>query len=131
MTKDQHDEWRTRSDLHSANWQVTKEDSIKFNHGSETFRHLACKTAAGWVLRDRGYRVDSEVVCPGGEVDVLGYKRDDILVVECETSPSEGVVADKLERYVYGEPPRDMIVLDVGELPEEFMGALKWVDEQI
>jgi len=85
------------------------------------------------VLKQEGYRVASEVTKDGvGEIDVIGYgTEDDPIAVECETDISDDVVRDKLERYVWGEPYRDLFVVGVDELPAERDAALEYVRESI
>ena len=128
------DEYSHRRELQSANWRVEKTDKVEFNEGSETVRHEVCKMlVASYLKREKGLRVDSEVKHPErGEIDVIGYSGEGpAIAVECETSPKEGVVSDKLERYVDGTPFRDMFLVNVGEMPENIMDAYEWVGEQL
>ena len=129
MTKRQYDDWRGRQRLTDAGWNVSKTDSIQFNAGSETFRHLVAKSAAAFYLKhDQGYRVDSEVTHPErGEIDILAWNADDIIAVECETAPTEEVITDKLERYYEGTPIRDVFVINVTEMPAEILPAYEWI----
>ena len=131
--KRQYDEYSQRKELQSANWRVEKADKIEFNHGSETNKHIQTKVAAAIVLQERGYRIDSEVEMEGGTVDLLGYGRDDgdVIVVECETSPTEDVISDKIERYIYNQPPRECYVLDTNETPTDFIESIEWMRNQL
>jgi hypothetical protein len=131
MTQREKDLYKTRRRLQDHDWNVHKGDSIGFNAGSETLKHLYAKAVVGWYLKQHGYRIDSEVTMPDGEVDILAYRGDDILVVECETSPLEDVIKDKLDRYVYGQPPRDLFVINVNELPTDVLDAQGYVKDVI
>jgi len=133
MTKRQYDDWKARQQLTDAGWNVSKTDSIQFNAGSETFRHLVAKSAAAFYLKhEQNYRVDSEVKhSERGEIDILAWNEKDIIAVECETSPTEEVIRGKLERYHEGTPIRDVFVLNVTEMPEEILPAYEWVSSQI
>jgi len=68
---------------------------------------------------------------PEGEVDVVGYSTDDIIIVECETSPTDGVISEKLDKYIHGEPPRDMFLLNVNKAPTDIFECYEWVAEEI
>lgn len=127
-------EYKDRHALRNAGWDVSKTDSIQFNSGSETFRHACVKLAAGFYLKTEiGYRVDSEVEMPAGEVDVLAYGHPDRrpIVVEVETGVKQSVIDDKLERYVKGEPVRDMFVLDPTQVSENVLQALEYAKENL
>jgi hypothetical protein len=128
MTKRQQSELSQRRELQSAGWDVNQKDSVAFNSGSETQRHAFCKLAVAWVLKERGYRIDSEVTMDNGEVDILAYGREDgdIIAVECETSPTKEVVRDKIDRYVSGQPVRECFVLTVNDMPNTIQEAVEW-----
>jgi len=125
-------EFHHRKTLRDAGWDVPQRDSVAFNGGSETPEHFFAKAAVAYVLKQDGYRVASEVEGPTGEIDVVAYGTDDEpIAVEVETSPTDEVVQDKLERYVHGQPFRDMFLLDVDELPATFDEAVEWARGQL
>jgi len=117
--------------LRKGGWTFDK--SHRYNSGSETVAHATCKNLAGHYLQhEHGYQVGFEVTHEDrGEIDVVGIRESDIICVECETSPTGEVVDDKLERYVQETPIRDMFLLNVSELPAEWMEAYRWIDNQI
>ncbi len=134
MTKRQRDEYTDRADLQDCGWQVEKTDSIKFNGGSETTRHVCLKAIAGHVLRDHGYRVSSEVEHDQhGEIDVLAYAGDgDPFAVEIETNPHEATVTSKINRYVRSNDViRECFILAADQAPTEFEAARDWVEDQL
>jgi len=133
MNKRQHQEYTGRLELKDAGWDVHKRDAVAFNEGSESLRHAVAKLLVARELRDRGYRVDTEVHKGGaGEIDVIGYATDEAPVaVEVETNPEEGVIQDKLDRYYEGEPFRECWVIDPTEMPEQIQAAAVWVGEQL
>lgn len=133
MTKRQHREYTGRLELTDAGWDVHKRDAVAFNGGSESLRHAVAKLLVARELRDRGYRIDTEVHKGGaGEIDVIGYGTDDAPVaVEVETNPKEDVIEDKLARYYEGEPYREVFVLDPTEMPEQLQAASAWVTEEL
>jgi len=118
-------------ELKEHGWVVDQTDSIKFNSGSETLAHLHAKTVAAKVLKDQGYRVDTEVVMPAGEVDVLGYSEQDIIVVECESKPNSNTFSSKLNRYIHGQPPRDMFWIDVNHVPGNIGEAYDHITDEL
>jgi hypothetical protein len=124
-------DWNTRKELSRAGWDVSKQDSIKFNSGSETLAHADLKLVVSWYLKQQGYRIDTEVEMSNGEVDVLAWTAEDIIVVECETSPTQSIVSDKIARYVENEPPRECWVLTVEDAPQELHNRYKWVAEEL
>jgi len=130
--KRQYDEFSQRRELQNCGWDVRQKDSIAFNSGSETVKHAVCKMLVGFVLREQGYRVDSEVSKDGvGDIDVVGYGNKPPIAVECETSPTEEVIDDKLDRYYHNEPFRECFVLNVSEIPVDMLDAYGWVKEQL
>ncbi len=108
-------------ELSRHGWNADKTDSIKFNSGSETSKHIHSKTATAHVLRLNGYRVSTEVVHPErGEIDVCAIPKSDDqkpFAVELETSPTQDVIDDKLNRYYSGTPFTECYVINVSELP--------------
>jgi len=117
--------------LKENGWVVNQEDAVRFNEGSETLAHLHAKTVTAKVLKDQGYRVDTEVVMPNGEVDVLGYSEQDMIVVECESNPDSNTFSSKLNRYVHDQPPREMFWIDVDAIPGNIGEAYQHITEEI
>lgn len=125
-------EFRQRKTLKDAGWSVPQRDAVAFNSGSETKEHFLCKCLVAYALKRDDYRVASEVEGPTGEIDILGYGTEDPpIAVEVETNPTDDVIQDKLERYVFGQPIRDLFVLPVGEMPAELDNALAWVESHL
>lgn len=134
MTKRQQQEYQHRAELNSAGWQVKQTDSIQFNHGSETPRHLALKAITGKVLRDHDYRVSSEVTHPEhGEIDILAYAGSEkAFAVELETNPSTETVESKLDRYVHSNQIiRECFILPVEDAPSEIDSVYDWVEARL
>jgi len=130
MDKDQYDKLGSHMTLTNADWHVSK--ASRYNSGSETLAHSSLKHIVGhYLTHECGYRVAFEVEMPQGEVDVLGYSTDDIIIVECETSPTDDVIQEKLDKYVHGEPPRDMFLLNVNDSPANIFECYEWVAEEI
>jgi len=131
MTKRERDMYDVRKELERNGWSFDK--STRYNSGSETVAHATCKNLAGHYLEhEHAYQVSFEVAHKErGEVDVVGIRENDIIAIECETSPTEEVVDDKLSRYVEGTPIRDMFLLNVNEMPHEWMMGYRWIDGQI
>jgi len=133
--KRRYDEFKHRRELQDSGWKVTQRDAVAFNSGSETARHAVCKMlVAHYLKHEQGFRVDSEVEHKDrGEIDIVAYgsSGEPAFAVECEHSPTEDVVQDKLERYVENTPFRECFVLNVGEMPSEIMEAYSWVGEQL
>lgn len=129
-----HAEWEDRQALQQAGWDITKPDSVQFNSGSETTSHRVCKLLAAGALKDRKYRIGSEVAHPDrGEIDVVGYGHPERrpVAVECETNPTDGVIEDKLDRYYRGTPFREVFVLAVDAMPAEIAAADEWVRAEL
>ena len=132
MTKREKALWNQRKELSHAGWGVTKKDSIEFNAGSETLDHVELKLVVAWYLKqEHGYRIDTEVTIKAGEVDVLAYSEDDIIVVEIETNADRATITDKIKRYVTDEPPRDMFVIDPTDAPSELTERYSFVKGEI
>jgi len=130
MNKDQFDKLGSHITLNEADWKVGK--ASRYNSGSETLAHSSLKHVVGhYLTHECGYRVSFEVEMPQGEVDVVAYSTDDIIIVECETSPTEDVIEDKLERYIHGEPPRECFLLNVNDAPADIFECYEWVSEEI
>jgi len=132
MTKRQQALWKQRKELADSGWNVEKRDSVHFNEGSETLNHAELKLVTCWYLkRELDYRVDTEVELDAGEVDVLAYNAEDIIVVEIETNADRATITDKIKRYITDEPPRDIFVIDPAEAPRELMQRYEFVAEEI
>lgn len=134
VTKRQRDEYTSRRAIQDAGWRIGQEDKVAFNSGSETVRHATCKLLVGHYLKhEKGYRIDSEVEHEDrGEIDIAAYALEGApIAVECETSPTEEVIKDKLERYVYGTIFRECHVVNVTEMPDNIMEAYEWVSNQL
>jgi len=118
MKKGQWEEYRT---LKQHGWELTRENSIQWNGGSETEKHIHTKLAVGHVAKQAGYRIDSETTHEGhrGEIDVLIYGHPTRLTyaVEIEHSPTQEVLDDKRARYVDGTPIDDMLPVNANECP--------------
>lgn len=132
-TKRTHDEFKSRREIQDSGWKLEQTDKVEFNSGSETVKHVVGKSLVAKVLKDRGYRIDSEVEKDGvGEIDIVAYGKDnDAFGVELETSPTEEVVSDKIERYCYGEIWRDVFVLNLNEMPVDMLEAKSWIENQL
>ncbi|MDL0127041.1 hypothetical protein [Halobacterium salinarum] len=133
MTKRARIEYDGRQALQDAGWQLRKRDAVAFNGGSETDAHLLAKTLVAAVLRDQGYRIDTEVEKDDvGEIDVVAYGGEGPpFAVEVETNPTQEVISDKLSRYYEGEPYRDVFVIDPSEMPDSISGAREFVEGEL
>jgi len=126
-------EFDSRKELQSYGWDVQQRDAVAFNSGSETLKHAVAKLLVARVCKSADYRVDTEVEMEHGEVDVLayGHPRRANIVVEVETNPQDNVIADKIERYIEGEPVRECFVIDPAEMPTDMLAAEDWIRRQI
>jgi len=106
--------------LSQAGWDVDKQDAIKFNSGSETGKHQHAKVATAHILRNAGYRIDTEVTHPErGEIDVVAIptkESQEPFAVELETSPTPETTQDKLERYYDGTPFVECYVVNLSKV---------------
>jgi len=121
-------------ELREHGWVVNQSDAIRFNSGSETFTHFVGKACAAFVGDENGFRVASEVVHDNrGEVDILLYGLPErmIMAVEIETSPTEEVVQDKLERYIHNTPIQEMFVINANDIPMNQLEAKEFVAEEL
>jgi len=132
---------KRRADKHKA-YQLLKRNGvdlqqhnqIRFNSGSETWRHVICKAAVAYIGQANGYWVSSEVDAKWGEIDVLLWGHPDrmTIAVEVETSPTEAVKEDKIQRYVRKQPGIDeMYLVNVSEMPVDMMHALDYVSDSL
>lgn len=134
MTKRSRDEYEGRQQLQRSGWDVQKRDSVAFNGGSETRKHYHAKAATAFVLRDHGYRVDSEVENADGsaEADIVAYGHDnDCFVVELETEITDDVTTKKLNQFYHGQPFRECFILEVTDAPYDIDELHEWVEEQL
>jgi len=106
--------------LSQAGWDVDKADTIKFNSGSETGKHQHAKLATAHILRNAGYRIDTEVTHPErGEIDVVAIPTKDSqepFAVELETAPTPETTQDKLERYYDGTPFVECYIVNLAKV---------------
>ena len=129
MNKDNWQEYRA---LHNNGWNVNKHNQIRPNSGSETVKHLVAKSLVAHAGLELGYKVDSEVShSHRGEVDILLFGNPDrlTLAVECETSPTDEIVQDKVDRYVSGTCIDDHVLVNVTELPTDMLEAYGEIKE--
>jgi len=132
MTKQQRDNYERENWLQAHGWDV--ETKIQSNAGSETTQHFLCKCIVVHHYRQQGMRVTTEATHGDrGEVDVLIHGEPDgaPFAVECETSPTQEVIDDKIDRYVMGSPLRECFVLNVSEMPSDMSEAYAWVEGQL
>lgn len=130
MTAKSKREYSERRELQTAGFDVHKRDAIALNHGSETLRHLVCKTFVVQHLRGLGYRVDSEVELDrGGRVDVIGYGAEGrhTIGVEVETGLNDAVREQKIEQYFTGTPLTELFFIEVDDMPDDIRDAYEWV----
>lgn len=108
------DIWQEFQDLKATGLELESENSIKFNSGSETIIHAASKAIAGRILIDNGYRVNSEVECDRGEIDLVCWSDERLnYAVEFEHDVLQETKKDKLQRYVRETGLDDMILIDL------------------
>jgi type I site-specific restriction endonuclease len=134
MNKRQQQERLARRKLKNAGWDVSKTDSVEFNSGSETTKHVVGKTLVAKVGKDQGYRVCSEVEHDDrGEIDIVLYGRKDEapVAIELETNPQEDTISDKVERYVRGTPIRDILLINLDDMPTDIDEAEEWIQTLI
>lgn len=126
------DNWQEYRELHNNGWNVNKHNQIRPNSGSETVKHLVAKALVAHAGLELGYKVDSEVShSHRGEVDILLFGNPDrlMLAVECETSPTDEVIQDKVDRYVKNTPIDDLVLVNVTELPTDMLDAYGEIKE--
>jgi len=131
MNQDQLTAYR---ELKDENVQVTEHNQIRFNSGSEMVEHLCLKAITGYIGHMNGYRVGSEVELPHGEIDVLLWGHPDRLTyaVEVETSPTQDVIQDKLNRYVHTNTVIDeLIVINVNDAPLDVIEMAEYVSTEL
>jgi hypothetical protein len=127
-------EYSWRNELKRNGWDISKTDSIQFNSGSETTRHIVCKSLVGRYLKHEcNLRIDSEVTHPErGEIDIVAYGEESPpFAVEVETNVTDDVTSDKLERYYEGTPLREVYILELLDMPTDWNEAYQWVAEEL
>lgn len=132
--KRRHDKATGYRALQDNGVDVSKHNEVRFNSGSETWRHFVGKSAVAYVARRYGYWVSSEVEVPEGEIDCLLWGQPDhpVWAVELETNPDEATKKDKLKRYVLEQPGiDDMRLLDVDALPDEHSALIDHVSDKL
>jgi len=110
------------NELKHHGWDVDFEDSIKANSGSEGRSHLVAKTLAFRYLKKQGYRVKTEVESRSGTIDILAIAQttdEHPIAIELENNLTDEVRDDKLQRYSYQQPIRDVLFVRVEELPTD------------
>jgi hypothetical protein len=121
--------------LNQAGWDVDRVDSIKFNYGSETAKHQHAKLAGAHILRDAGYRIDTEVTHPErGEIDLVAIPTKESqkpFAVEFETSPTPEVVDDKLTRYFDGTPFTECYIVNLNDVGTDVIEMRKDIQMQL
>lgn len=121
--------------LSQAGWDADKVDAVKFNTGSETAKHQHAKVATAHILRDAGYRIDTEVVHPErGEIDLIAIPTKDSqepFAVEFETSPTPEKTQDKLERYYEGTPFTECYIVHLSEVGTDVIEMRKDIQMQL
>lgn len=130
--KRRYQEYADRTELSKCGWNVTK--ASRYNSGSETLAHAVCKVLVGHYLTHiKGRNVCFEATHgERGEIDVLAWGNEDTpIAVECETSPTDDVINDKIDRYVKGTPIRECFVLNPNEMPENYFKAFEWIENQL
>ena len=129
MNKDNWEEYR---ELQTRGWEPQKTNQVRLNSGSETARHAVAKMLVAHAGSNAGYRVSSEVPhSHRGEVDILLWGHPDrlTLAVECEVSPTDDVVEDKVDRYIRDTPIDDLALVNVSTLSTDMLEALGEVKE--
>ena len=121
------------NDLRRSGIELQKHNQIRGNGGSETTRHLVCKSLAFHAATQDGWRVSSEVSVGNGEIDLVLFKtrEERTWAVEVETSPSREVRNDKLDRYVKQTDIDDMVLINVSQMPTGIVEAYHFVRRQL
>jgi hypothetical protein len=115
--------------------EVTRHNQIQPNDGSESLRHLQAKATVAYIGLQNDYRIGSEVIVSGCyEIDILlwGNTERDTYAVECETSPTQETMNEKLEQYVKNVGPiDDMLTVNLNEISDNRCEMLGDVSDQI
>lgn len=102
---------------------------------SETPKHVTARFLCGYVLQKAGraWDVECTVTESGDRVDVLDFGDfdEDPLAIELESAPDSATVEDKLERYVYNGPCRDILPLDLRDCPNDIAGIVSWLQSEV
>jgi len=122
LTPNQRSEYR---ELKDYSVEVDTVNSVEFNAGgtAETVPHIVAKTLAAKVLLTNGYRVNSEVSVPEGDIDILAWGHPDRMsyAVEIETGVVPEVKESKRERYVDQTPINDLLIVEANNLPMDMV----------
>lgn len=132
--KRRNSKYESYQNLTSAGVNVQKEDQIRPNPGSETFRHEVAKLAVAHIGKANDYWVSSEVEMMNGRADIVLWGNPERLtyVVELETGWTEDTKSEKLQQYVLDQPGiDDMLTVEVTDLPGDTMDILDNVSNQI
>lgn len=124
MNKRDYDRRQRYRELQNTGWQVTIENNLRPNDGSESFEHYMAKAVTCHILEGRGLGYSTEVEHNHrGEIDVLWHGPEDgaALAIEIQDDMSDETLSDKLDRYVHGTPIRDMLVINLDDLPEDMI----------
>lgn len=133
--KRRHDEYQARRELSDFGAKVQQRDAVAFNAGpsSETLKHYIAKAVTAYILRERGYRVDTEVEMPDGELDVLGYANGegDMIGVELETNVTQDVKSRKIDQFYTNTPLRECWIIEVNDLPTDIEAMKAEIEAQL
>jgi hypothetical protein len=113
--------------------EVTQTNSVEFNSGSETATHVTAKALVGHIGLSNGYRVNSEVRVPQGDVDMVIWGHPDRLsyAVELEHSPTRETVESKVDRYVNQTCLDEIVVINLNEMPENYLEATEFIADEL
>lgn len=131
MNKREREFYEKNRVLEQHGWDV--DNKFRSNGGSETDKHFVCKCLVAKAVEESGHRWTMEASHEErGEVDVLVIPENgEPYAVEAETSPTQEVVDDKVERYTEGTPIRDMLLINVSDMPVDMIEAKAWIQEQL
>lgn len=138
--KRRHDKHEAYQELTTHGVHVQKHDQIRLNSGSESLAHQVAKLCVAHLGKANGYWVASEVPVeqPGNtddkEADIVLWGHPERLTYVCETETgwSEETKDNKVKYYVESNPViDDMLPVEVNDHPDEWLGALAEVSDQI
>jgi len=134
LSRTEIDEYRRLKD---SGVDVSDENTIAYNRGSETAIHITAKSLVGLVGLRNDYRVDSEVPIQydGTEkaCDVLlwGHDRRLSYAVELEHGLTQAVKDRKQEYYVDHTAIDDIQFVELNQLPAHIVDALGHVGTEL
>jgi hypothetical protein len=113
--------------------EVTRTNSIEFNSGSETATHVTAKALVGHIGLSNGYRVNSEVHVPQGDIDMVLWGHPERLsyAVELEHSPTRETVESKVDRYVDQTCLDEIVVINLNDFPENYLEATEFIADEL